>query len=408
MPTYDFKGLDKRGKEVSGVREAENEKALRHLLKKEGVFLTKVGKGGKKGGGLLSAEVDFGQMFERVTGQDIAILTRQLATLLKASIPVVDALGACIEQVEKPKLRKVISQVRQEVNEGTSLAVALEQHPDIFSPIFPNMVKSGEASGTLDDVLMRLAEFTEAQVKLNQKVKGAMTYPVIMVAIGALILAGMFAYVIPQITQIFQDTGQELPFITKALIAVSNGFRSYWWVGGLGMMGVVYLFRRWKSTKKGAYKWDEMKLKFPVFGQLTLMVAIGRFTKTLGTLLRSGVPLLTALDITKNVLANRVLIEIISDAQVAVKEGSSLAITLKRSGRFPPIVTNMIAIGERSGALEDMLNVVAEAYESQVEGRIAALTSLLEPIMIVGMGVTIGIIVFAVLLPILQLNEFVS
>ena len=204
MPTYDFKGLDKRGKEVSGVREAESEKALRHLLKKEGIFLTKVGKGGRKGG-LLSAEVDFGQLFERVTGQDIAIFTRQLATLLRASIPVVDALAACVEQVEKPKLRKVISQVRQEVSEGTSLAVALEQHPDIFSPIFPNMVKSGEASGTLDDVLMRLAEFTEAQVKLQQKVKGAMTYPVIMVGIGALILTGMFAYVIPQITQIPPD-----------------------------------------------------------------------------------------------------------------------------------------------------------------------------------------------------------
>jgi general secretion pathway protein F len=281
-------------------------------------------------------------------------------------------------------------------------------HPEVFTPIFPNMVRAGEASGTLDKVLIRLAEFTEASVKLRQKVRGAMMYPVIMVAVGGLILTGMFIYVIPQITQIFQDTGQELPFITRLVIGFSDALRAWWWVVLLvGILG-GFFFRRWKKTPKGSAKWDRARLRFPIFGNLLLMVGVARFTKTLATLLKSGVPLLTALDITKNVLENQVLVAIVEEARVAVKEGANLADPLKKSGRFPPIVTHMIAVGERSGALEEMLDVVAETYETQVESKIAGLTTLLEPVMIVGMGVTVAIIVFAVLMPILQMNEFIQ
>ena len=408
MAVYDYKALDAKGKEVSGVRDADNEKALRLALKREGLFLTRIGKGGRRGKGLLSTEVDVGQYFERISATDIAVLTRQLATLQKAGIPLVDSLNACVDQIEKPKLRKIVANVRQQVNEGASLAIALGQHPKYFGAIFVNMVRAGEASGTLDLVLLRLAEFNEAEVKLRQKVTGAMTYPVLMVVLGGLILAGMFVYVIPQITQIFEDSGQVLPLLTRGLIASSHGFRDYWWV--VMLLGVVgaWGFRRWRNTENGRYQWDKQKLRFPVFGRLYLMIGVSRFTKTLATLLRSGVPLLTALDITKNVVNNMVLTEVIEKARIAVKEGASLAEPLKRSGRFPPMVTHMVAIGERSGALEEMLNVVAEAYEAQVEARIATMTTLLEPIMIVGMGVTISIIVFAVLMPILQLNEFVQ
>ena len=217
----------------------------------------------------------------------------------------------------------------------------------------------------------------------------------------------MFAYVIPQIIQIFQDTGQELPFLTQILIGMSHALRTWWWLAMFLAIAGIWGFRRWKTTPKGRYQWDKRMLAFPIFGPLVLMIGVSRFTRTLSTLLGSGVPLLTALDITKNVLGNEVLIEIIEEARIAVKEGSSLADPLKRSGRFP-IVTQMVAIGERSGALEEMLTVVSDAYESQVENRIAALTSLLEPVMIVGMGITISIIVFAVLMPILQMNEFVQ
>ncbi len=408
MAVYEYKGLDKSGKEVKGVRDADNEKALRTLLKREGVLLTQVGKGRAEGQGLLSAEVDIAQYFERITPTDIAVFTRQLATLVKAGIPLVESLSAVVDQVEKPKLRKVLVKVRQDVSEGTSLAASLKQHPKVFTPIFHNMVRAGEASGTLDQVLNRLAEFTEASVKLRQKISSAMMYPVIMVGMGGLILIGMFVYVIPQITQIFEDTGQELPFLTRLLIGFSHALREYWWAGILLAFLSVWGFRKWKATPKGLKAWDRQRLKFPVFGPLFLMIGVSRFTKTLATLLSSGVPLLTALDITKAVLNNVVLIDVIEDARLQVKEGASLAGPLKASGRFPPIVTHMIAIGERSGAIEEMLGVVSDAYESQVENRISSLTSLLEPIMIVGMGITIAIIVFAVLMPILQLNQFVQ
>ncbi len=408
MPAFEFYGIDKSGKDVKGVRDADSEKALRSLLKREGIFLTRVGKGPRKGQSLLSTEVDIGQYFERINPMDVAIFTRQLATLTKAGIPLVEALAATADQTEKPKLRKVLVQIKQDVSEGASLAQAVKKHDQVFTDIFPNMIRAGEASGTLDAVLMRLAEFTEASVKLRQKITSAMMYPIIMVGLGGLILIGLFVYVIPQITQIFEDTGAELPFLTRMLIGFSGLLRDYWWlmilVAGLSIWG----FRRWKRTPKGTAKFDRFMLKVPIFGALILMIGASRFTRTLSTLLRSGVPLLTALDITKNVLGNKVLIDVIDEARIMVKEGGNLAQPLKASGHFPPMVTHMIAVGERSGALEEMLTVVSDAYETQVESRVAGLTSLLEPVMIVGMGITIAIIVFAVLMPILQLNEFVQ
>ncbi|MGK0360188.1 MAG: general secretion pathway protein F [Bradymonadia bacterium] len=408
MAAFEYRGLDKAGKEVKGVRDADNEKSLRSTLKREGIYLTKVGKGKVKGGTGLSKEVDFAQYFEKIKPQDVAILTRQLATLVKAGIPLVEALGAVTDQIEKPKLRRIVSKIKQDVSEGSTLAHAVSKHPDAFSPLFPNMIRAGEASGTLDSVLSRLAEFTEASVKLRQKVKGAMMYPIIMVVVGGLILTGMFIYVIPQITQIFADTGMELPLVTRMVIGMSDILRDYSIIMLILMIGSIWGFRRWKKTEKGATTWDRLKLKFPVFGPLFLMIGVARFTKTMATLLRSGVPLLTALDICKAVLENRVLVAVVEDTRVSVKEGANLADPLKRSGRFPTMVTHMIAIGERSGALDEMLEVVAESYESQVEGRISGLTTLLEPIMIVGMGITVAIIVFAVLMPILQMNEFIQ
>lgn len=408
MPAFEFYGIDKSGKDVKGVRDADSEKALRSLLKREGIFLTRVGKGPRKGQSLLSTEVDIAQYFERIKPTDISIFVRQLATLTKAGIPLVEALSATADQTEKPKLRKVLVQIKQDVSEGASLAQAVKKHDQAFSPIFPNMIRAGEASGTLDSVLVQLAQFTEASVKLRQKITSAMMYPVIMVGIGGLILLGLFIYVIPQITQIFEDTGAQLPFLTRMLIGFSHILRDYWWLMLLLAVGGMWGFRRWKKTKEGTEKFDRFMLKVPIFGSLILMIGASRFTRTLSTLLRSGVPLLTALDITKNVLGNTVLIKVIDEARVMVKEGGNLAQPLKASGRFPPMVTHMVAVGERSGALEEMLTVVSEAYEAQVESRVAGLTSLLEPVMIVGMGITIAIIVFAVLMPILQLNEFVQ
>ena len=408
MPAFEFKGLNRAGKEVAGVRDADSEKALRAALKREGIFITRVGRGQKKGQGLLATEIDFEQYLERISQSDIALFSRQLATLTKAGIPLVEAISATVDQTDKKKLRRVLAKVRQDVSEGSSLAGALEQHPTVFSPIFPNMIRAGEASGTLDQVLARLADFTENSVKLKSKVQSAMMYPIIMVLIGGAILAGLFVFVIPQITQIFEDSGQDLPPLTTLLIAASHFLRNYYWLMLLLFIAFFWAFRKWKHTPKGSYSWDKIKLRIPVVGKLILMIGVARFTRTLATLLRSGVPLLKALDITKNVLGNQLLVEVVEKARLSVKEGSSLADPLKASGKFPPIVVHMIAIGEQSGALEDMLAVVSDTYESQVDSRIAGLTSLLEPLMILGMGITIGVIVFAVLLPIMQMNELLN
>jgi general secretion pathway protein F len=407
MPVFEYKGIDKGGKEVKGVKEADSEKSLRQMLKKDGVFVSKISQG-KESGGALSAEVDFQQMFEKITPADVAIFTRQLATLIKAKIPLSDALSACVDQVEKPKLRKILAKLKTDVNEGASFADSLEDYQEVFGPLFANMVRAGEASGMLEEVLLRLTEFTEGSVKLRQKISSAMMYPIIMVVVGALILSGLFAYVIPQITQIFQDTGQDLPTVTKIIIAISDALREWWWLFILSVVVPIVFFRRWKKTPKGKMTWDRISLKIPIFGPLALMIDVSRFTKTLATLLSSGVPLLVALDITKNVLGNAELMQAVENTKIAVKEGAPLALPLKQSGKFPMMVVHMIAVGEKSGALEEMLKVVAESYESQVENRISRLTTMLEPLMIVGMGATIAIIVFAILLPILKMNSFVQ
>ena len=407
MPAYEYKALNRSGKEVSGVRDAENERSLRSSLKKEGVYITRLNEAGAKSAG-LSGDIDVSKYIERISAGDISIFTRQLATLTKAGIPLVEALSAATEQTEKAKLKRVLSQIKQEVVEGASLAQAMQRQQETFSPIFSNMVRAGEASGTLDEVLLRLAEFTEKSVQLKQKVQSAMMYPVIMIIIGSIIMTGLFVYVIPQITQIFADSGQQLPLLTRIIMAISHGIREYWWLAIMIAISSSMYFRHWKSTPSGRLNWDKFKLKIPVIGPLVLMFGVSRFTRTLATLIRSGVPLLTALDITKNVLGNEVLVGIIDEARVAVKEGASLGEPLKRSGRFPPIVTHMISTGEKSGALEEMLGVVSDAYDTQVESKVSGLTSLLEPMMIVAMGIVIGIIVFAVLMPILQMNEFIK
>jgi general secretion pathway protein F len=395
-------------KKVKGTMEADSPKMLRQLLKQRGIYVTQIGAGRKSGQSILSAEVDFAELFEKVTPQDISIFTRQLATLVKARIPLTDSLAACVEQVDKPKLKKILVRIRSDVNEGVSFAQALDKYRDVFGPLYSSMVRSGEASGTLDAVLVRLAEFSEASVKLRQSISSAMMYPLIMISVGSLILTGLFIFVIPQITQIFADTGQVLPLVTRIIIGISHFLQDYA-ILVVFMLGAMYwLFKRYIKKDSGRRKWDKVKLKIPVFGELFLLVDLSRFTKTLATLLKSGVPLLTALDITKNVLGNQILLESVEDARVAVKEGHALATPLKESGRFPPMLVHMISVGERSGALEEMLGVVAETYENQVENKVSRLTTLLEPLMIVFMGATIGVIVFAVLMPILQMNEFVQ
>jgi general secretion pathway protein F len=270
------------------------------------------------------------------------------------------------------------------------------------------MVAAGESSGNLDVVFARLAEFTEAQVRLKAKVMGAMMYPIIMVVLGFLIVAMMMIFVIPQIAEIFEEMGTDLPWITVTLIGISDFFVDFWWLMILAFIGGSYSFKRWKKTPAGKTKWDGIMLKIWVFGPLIRMLSIARFTRTLSTLLESGVPILTSMTIVKSVVTNDVLAKVIEEAREAVKEGHPIADPLKASGEFPSMVTHMIAVGERSGELEAMLANVAESYEIQVESKISQLASTLEPVMILFMGAAVAFLVFAILMPMMQMNEMFS
>jgi general secretion pathway protein F len=408
MAVYEYAGVNAAGKKIRGVQDADNPRALRDLLRAQGVFVTDVVEGRaadqRRAGEVRVRMPGAG----RVSLMDVSILTRQLATLQKAGVPLVESLTALADQTEKETLKRVIGDVRQRVSEGSALNVALQQHPDVFSDLFVNMVRAGETSGNLDTVLLRLTEFLDDQVTLQQKLTAAMVYPALMVVLGSGIVTYLMVSVIPKVTAIFADQEAALPLVTVILITISHFLGNFWWLCIGLIVGGVTGFRHWVSTKAGRESWDRFILKVPEFGPLARMIAVSRFSKTLATLLSSGVPLLSAMDIVKNILGNTVLIEVIEKARANIREGESIAVPLKRSGQFPPMVTHMIAIGERTGELENMLANVAEAYDRQVSSRIQALTSLLEPLMIVVMGGAVGFIVFAILLPILRMSQTLS
>lgn len=416
MPIFEYKGVSAKGKPVTGVKDTDSPRTLKSDLRKDGIYLTQYverTRGGAKkeivkGAGVRakgSREVDFRRLFQRIKLMEVAEMTRQLAVLLRAGIPVVDGLTALIAQVDNPKLKEIMTAVRQAVNEGQSLGTALAEHPKAFSDLYVNMVHAGESSGTLDLVFERLADFTESQVKLKTKVTGAMIYPIIMVTLAFGIITLLMIFVIPKMTEIFDEMGMELPFLTRALKATSEFFVD-WWFLVFGLIGfAVWGFRHWKRTGKGRAAWDRAKLRMPLFGKLFRMISIARFTRTLGTLLRSGVPLLNAMNIVRSVVDNAVMEDVIDRARDSIREGESIALPLERSKQFPPMVTHMIAIGEKTGELEQMLGNVSDSYEMQVDAKVSTLTTVLEPLMIIVMGVVVALIVFAIMTPMMKMND---
>ncbi len=420
MPVFEYRGLAANGKTVTALKEADSPKALRAALRKEGVFLTEVVgeaeaglKSGVKGAKAaasqaLSTDINLRRLARGgVNTDDIAIMTRQLATLLGAGVTLVEALAAMVDQVEKEKLKRILSDVKQKVNEGNSLADALSAHGKVFGNLFINMIRAGESSGALDSVLLRLAEFTEGQARLRQKIVGTMVYPLIMMVVGGGVLIMLMTVVVPKVTKIFDDMKVTLPWTTRLLIWTSNFLQDWWFVLIPLMIATAIFLFQWTRSAKGKPIWDKFVLKVPVAGSLVRMLSVARFSRTLATLLKSGVPLLTAMEIVKNVVTNSVMSDVVDKARDSIREGESIANPLKRSGEFPPLVYHMVSIGERSGQLEDMLLNVADSYESQVNVRIGALTSLLEPMMIVSMGAVIAFVAFSILMPILQMNSMV-
>jgi len=407
MPVFEYAGIDKDRKNTKGIVEAESDKAARMKLRKMGVYPRLLSLEGHAKKVSLQSEVSFASFTQRIKTQDIALMTRQLATLINAGIPLVDALTALLDQTENPKMKTIISQVREKVTEGTKLSDAMRPHAKVFSDIYVNMVNAGENSGTLDLVLNRLADFNEGQAKLKSKVMGAMMYPLIMSVVGVALVLGLMVGLIPKITGIFEDNKAALPIPTKILMAISQALLNGWIdLTIVSLIGLsIYFIRRSYKTEKGKLFFHQRALKLPLFGKLVRMVAIARFSRTLGTLLSSGVPLLVALGIVRNIVTNVVMRRIIEETAKNVQEGGSVGDSLKKSGEFPPMVTHMIAIGEKTGELEKMLERVADTYDVQVDNTVSTLTTLLEPIMILVMAAVVAFIVMSVLLPILQMNQ---
>ncbi|HMY56743.1 MAG TPA: type II secretion system inner membrane protein GspF [Pseudomonadota bacterium] len=434
MPVFRWKGYDGKGKQVQGVRDSESPRTLRQALKREGIMLSDVseaqvgvGKSKKKASdsqldtvgqglfvGLLVAlrlgfvAQAFAEYRRTAKPMEIAVLTRQLGTLLRAGVQLSESLAALIEQAEDPNLKQVMSDVKVQVNEGLPLSSAMARHPGCFGELYVNMVTAGETAGNLEAVLLRLADFLESQNKLRAKVMSAMMYPIIMTVLAVGILTLLMTTVVPKVTAIFADTGRALPLNTQILIFISTLVSDYLWLLLIIGIGSFVAFRRWVSTPKGRLSWDTFKLRVPVLGGLERKVAVSRFAKTLSTMLASGVQLLRAMEIVKNVLGNTVLMNVIEQARESIREGESIAAPLKRSGQFPAIVCHMIAVGERSGQLEQMLENVSGAYDLEVETQLERLTALLSPLMILGMGGAVFFVVTSIMLPIMQMNDFVQ
>jgi general secretion pathway protein F len=406
MAIYEYKGLDLQGKNKAGIVDADNPKVARAKLRKSGIFPVEINPAQQAAPTGLSKPVPL--FSERMTLAETAVMTRQLSTLLGAGISLMEALAALTEQVEKPVAKKIWIDVREGVKEGVSLADALGRHSKVFSPLYRQMVRAGEASGTLDRILVRLADYLENQVRLRNKLFSILTYPVLMLFVSAAILIFLISFVVPKVTAIFADLNQALPLPTVILLALSTFLRGYGWLLiGVGVLGGMAL-RRHVQTPRGKEQYDRFILRVPLVGKVAKMVAISRFTRTLATLLASGVPLLTALEIVQQVVGNKVLEEAIQGARGNIREGQSIAEPLKRSGLFPPLVTHMIAIGEKSGELEGMLQKVSEAYDNEVETVVTGMTSLLAPLMILGMGGVVLFIVLAILLPIFEVSQIVK
>ena len=408
MPVYEYIALDGAGKNVNGIIDADSAVAARQRLRGTGIFPVEVKEtSSRPTKGTASSSVTISNLLKRVTGGELSATTRQLSILLGAGVPLVGSLDALISQATNPLLKKILAEIKESINEGNSLAFSLSQHPKVFSQIYINMVRAGEASGSLDLVLERLAEFSEHQQAIRGRFKAALAYPVFMFLIGTLILFFLITFVVPNITSIFKDMEQTLPVPTIALIGVSNFLKSFWWLVLIAVGGAIVLVKRLIKTPRGKQIWDGIKLRVPILGVINTKTAMARFGRTLGSLSRSGVPLLSALQIVRNIVNNVLIAEVIDNAMEEIAAGKSLATPLARSRWFPSIAVQMIAVGEQSGELENMLDKIAEVYERETESQIMAMTSMLEPVMILFMGVAVGFIVISILLPIFEMNQMI-
>ena len=404
MPLFEYTALDSKGRKKNGFVDAVTIQSAREKLKGDGFFIVNLNSAAVANRD--RERVDF-PVFVRFSRSDLASMTRQLSTLLRAGLPLVQALEALVEQMEKPAVRKTLSGVRNLVNEGAAFHEALAQYPRVFPPMYIQMCRAGEAGGFLDEIMRRLAGTLEKEVQIRGRIAAALVYPVVMTVIGGGLLLFLLAFVVPQVISIFSDLGEKLPLPTRILLFLSGVISRYWFLMILAAVGLLGLYVFLNRSRRFGMTLDAWKLKIPIFGGLFLKVAMVSLSHILGPLLVSGVPLIRALEVVGDVLGNRVLSEAVQQAGVSVSRGGSLADAFRASGVFPPILPRVVAVGEQSGDLSGMLTGIADTYEEEVGRTIQAMTAALEPILIVVMAVMVFFVVVSILLPIFELNQLV-
>jgi type IV pilus assembly protein PilC len=401
MPdTYAYKVRDRGGNLISGTLVADSEGLVLQRLREQGLTPLEVGKQGRS----LNLELTK----KKVKLKELSVFSRQFATMVNSGLPILRALSILADQTSNPELAKTLAACRVDIEQGSSLSAAMQKHPKVFNDLFVSMVKSGETGGQLDNVLLRLADMIENEVKLRGKIKSAMTYPIAVVALVSLIMAAMLLFVVPQFKSIYGQLGGTLPLPTRLLLTMSDIFKKFWFIVIAALFIGRFFFRRWKATPVGRESVDAFKLRVPIFGSLFQKTALARFAGTLSMLLRSGVPILQALDIVSDTVNNKVIAKAVDDVQGSVREGESMAKPLSKHKVFPPMVVQMLAVGEETGQVDVMLEKVATFYNQEVEASVDSLTSLIEPLLIAIVGGAVGAAVIALYMPMFNIIKLIK
>jgi type IV pilus assembly protein PilC len=403
--TFDYRARDRSGSIQSGTMDGSSAAAVAKTLRDKGFIPLEVS---AKRTSALDKELKIPGFGKRIKSKEVALFSRQLATMVNSGLTLVRSLSVLEEQAENPLLADVVGLVRTKVEQGSSLSAALAEHPKVFNHLYVSMIQAGEVGGALDETLVRLADTLESGVRLRSKVKSAMAYPVVVLSLIVLIVTAMLLFIVPIFQRMYEDLGGSLPLPTQTLINVSKMLSSLWWLFMILTIGAVVGFRRWKATEGGRRTWDNIKLKVPIFGKLVRKVAISRFARTFSVLTRTGVPVLQALDIVSVTAGNTMVADALVDVGASVKRGEPLAAPLQRHEVFPPMVTHMMAVGEETGALDTMLAKVADFYDQEVEDSVAAMTSLIEPLLIIVMGLAVGGILICLYLPMFNIANLIQ
>ena len=408
MAVYEYRALNGKGKEIGGIIDAESKISASQALKRMDLYPVDISETTERTIEKKRYDFSLSHILERITGSDISVFTTQFAAMVDANMPVVESFEIVIQQTEKKTIKKMLSVIKEEVNKGISLADAFKLFPRQFSPLYINMVRAGEESGSLEIVLMRLADFFERQLEMRSKIMATLAYPTLMLIVGVTVVFFLVTFVIPTVTGIFEEMNHTLPLPTIILLGISGFLKKAWVYLGLALIGLAIFYKIYKQTPRGKAFVDRWKLRIPLFGIQYKKIIMTRFTRTLGTLLTNGVPIVTSFDIVKNIIDNTIIASEIEKAREDIKEGKDISKPLARSGIFPPVVVNMIAVGEKSGQLEDMLNRVSRIMEAEMDSSLKKLISLLEPVMILLMGAIVAFVVVSILLPIFEMNQLIK